>query len=78
MKYDQGDTQCRTHYKTISVNDRSQLAYLKHPTSNYHPNQLTPLFEPVLVGITQDAGQREYKQGWWIVGRPVCNSQQTD
>jgi hypothetical protein len=59
-----------------------RVAYLKHPTNSYHPNQLHPLFDPVLVRMTPtgflligwqvhatvDGGRWEYKQGWWIVG----------
>jgi hypothetical protein len=57
-----------------------RVAYLKHPTVNYHPNQLHPLFDPVMVRMTAkgflligwqvDASgdeRREYKQGWWVV-----------
>jgi len=58
-----------------------RVAYLKHPTVNYHPNQLTPLFDPVVVRMTAKgfllvgwqvhatpAGDRwEHKQGWWVV-----------
>lgn len=58
-----------------------RVAYLKHPTSEYHPNQLTPLFDPVIVRMTKegfllvgwqvrmiaDGETLEFKQGWWIV-----------
>ena len=58
-----------------------RVAYLKHATISYHPNQLHPLFDPVLVSMTAkgflligwqihatlDGDRREYKQGWWVV-----------
>lgn len=58
-----------------------RVAYLKHPTIGYHPNQLHPLFAPVLVRMTAkgflligwqvwasgDGDRREYKQAWWVV-----------
>lgn len=61
-----------------------RVAYLKHPTVSYHPTQLLPLFDPVLVRmtakgflmigwqahVTPGAEMREYKQGWWVV-RPL-------
>ena len=59
-----------------------RVAYLNHPTISYHPSQLHPLFDPVLVRMTPkgflligwqihatlEGGRREYKQGWWVVG----------
>ncbi len=58
-----------------------RVAYLKHPTISYHPNQLHPLFDPVLVRMTamgflligwqvqsvSGTETREFKQGWWVV-----------
>jgi hypothetical protein len=65
-----------------------RVAYLKHPTINYHPSQLSPLFDPVLVCMTAkgflligwqvhatlDGDCREYKQGWWVVGPESSNN----
>lgn len=65
-----------------------RVAYLKHPTINYHPSQFHPLFDPVLVRMTPkgflligwqvnaapDGGSREYKQGWWVVGPECANN----
>lgn len=62
-----------------------RVAYLNHPTISYHPSQLPPLFDPVLVRMTPkgflligwqiqatvEGDRREYKQGWWVVG-PEC------
>lgn len=58
-----------------------RVAYLMHPAVSYHPNQLHPLFDPVIVRMTpkgflligwqihvfSGAEIREYKQGWWVV-----------
>lgn len=58
-----------------------RVAYLMHPVVSYHPNQLHPLFDPVMVRMTPKgflligwqihvvsvAEIREYKQGWWVV-----------
>lgn len=70
-------------WTTGSAENRAlRVAYLKHPTINYHPNQLTPLFDPVIVRMTKEGfllvgwqvrmiadGERvETKQGWWVVG----------
>lgn len=58
-----------------------RVAYLKHPSISYNPNQLHPLFDPVMVRMTakgflligwqihatNEGGRWEYKQGWWVV-----------
>ena len=68
-----------------------RVAYLHHPTISYHPSQLKPLFDPVLVSMTakgflllgwqihttEDGGRWEYKQGWWVVEMPALDTQTT-
>lgn len=68
-----------------------RVAYLHHPTVSYHPGQLPPLFDPVLVRMTAkgfllvgwqihatfDGDRREYKQGWWVVEAPPLDAQTT-
>lgn len=58
-----------------------RVAYLKHPIIDYHRDQLTPLFDPVIVRMTKegfllvgwqvrrtaDGEILETKQGWWAV-----------
>ncbi len=66
---------------TGSAENRAlRVAYLKHPTISYHPTQLNPLFDPVMVRMTAkgflmvgwqvkatlEGDRREYKQGWWV------------
>jgi hypothetical protein len=37
-----------------------RVAYLKHPTVSYKPNQLHPLFDPVLVRMTAKGFFQQY------------------
>lgn len=61
-----------------SANRAIRVAYLKHPTIEYYPNLVNPLFDPVLVRMSKlgfllvgseiysEAGESvEYVQGWW-------------
>lgn len=64
-----------------------RVAYLKHPTIEHHPGQLTPLFDPVVVRMTADGfllvgwqarrtpdgKTMQLKQGWWVVGESKAN-----
>lgn len=67
-----------------TFNRAVRVARLGHPTNSYHPQLLSPLFDPVLARMTRsgflliglqidlDAQNQpiEVSQGWWVRAAP--------